>query len=193
MMHYKNFTIILIFYLIKCLYSLPRFTAINILEMEKKKENLGLIYINSKNVSHNLFMEEFSNYLQLNPLDKYNFGYLDIEDDKKILKYFKIKNVIDIGILIYRFDNEIYYIKEGLNNLNEIKNIFEQINNKKLNWSSNSIIERMLYLITGKRYGKNAHVWFAYGIFGFSFLLFIFVNYLAKKEEKELNLKKKKE
>ena len=161
--------------------------------MEKNKESLALIYINPKNISHNFFLEEVSNYLQTNPLNKYNFGYLDIEDDKKMLEYFKIKNERDSGVIFYKFDNKNYYVGEGINHLNEVKDIFEQIKNNKLNWSSNSIIERIFYLITGKRYGKEAHSMFSFGICIISLLIYITVNIKARKFEREILEKRLKE
>ena len=188
----SNFIFILSLYLIKCLNKLRHFTVKDILDMEKNKENLGFIYINSRNMSHNFFMDEVSNYLKLNPLEQYNFGYLDIENDQKMLNYFKIKDIKDSGIIIYCFEDDIYYVEEKINHLDEVKNILEQVKNNTLNWSSNNIVERVFYLITGKRYGKKAHIYFAYGICLISILLFIFVNYLTKKDEKELNEKKKK-
>ena len=95
-------------YIIKCVQKLPRLTIKDIFKMEKNKESLALIYINSKNISHYFFLEEVSNYLQTNPLNKYNFGYLDIEDDKRMLEYFKIKNERDSGVIFYKFDNKNY-------------------------------------------------------------------------------------
>ena len=154
--------------------------------MEKKKESLVLIYINSKNISHGFFMEEVTNYLQFNPLEKYKFGYLDLEDDYIMLEFFKIKNMRDSGIIIYRFDNKNYYVGEEINHLNEVKDIFEQIKNNKLNWSSNSIIERIFFLITGKRYGKEAHSMFSFGICLISLLFYIIVNIKARRFERDI-------
>ena len=132
-------------------------------------------------------MEEVSNYFQLNPIiDKYHFGYLDIEFDEKMLEYFKIKNVRDSGIIVYKFYNNNYYVGEGINHLNEVKDIVEQINNSKLNWSSNSLIEKAFYLITGKRYGKEAHSMFSFGICIFSLLIYIIVNIQARRAEREM-------
>ena len=184
-----HLTIIIILsniYIIKCVQKLPRLTIKDIFKMEKNKENLALIYINSKNISHYFFLEEVSNYLQTNPLSKYNFGYLDIENDKRMLEYFKIKNERDSGVIFYKFDNKNYYVGEGINHLNEVKELFEQITNNKLNWSSNSIIERIFYLITGKRYGKEAHSMFSFGICIISLLVYIFVNIKARRFEREM-------
>jgi len=184
-----HLTIIIILsniYIIKCVQKLPRLTIKDIFKMEKNKESLALIYINSKNISHYFFLEEVSNYLQTNPLSKYNFGYLDIENDKRMLEYFKIKNERDSGVIFYKFDNKNYYVGEGINHLNEVKELFEQITNNKLNWSSNSIIERIFYLITGKRYGKEAHSMFSFGICIISLLVYIFVNIKARRFEREM-------
>jgi hypothetical protein len=188
-----NLIIFIILSFVDCFKKLPRLNRREILNMEKKKENLGLIFINSKNISHNFFMEEVSNYLQSNPLEEYNFGYLDIENDYRMLEYFKIKNVRDSGIIIYKFNNKNYYVGEGINHLNEVKDIFEQIKNNKLNWSSNSIIERIFYLITGKRYGKEAHSMFSFGICIISLLIYITVNIKARKFEREMLEKRLKE
>ena len=184
-----HLTIIIILsniYIIKCVQKLPRLTIKDIFKMEKNKESLALIYINSKNISHYFFLEEVSNYLQTNPLSKYNFGYLDIENDQRMLEYFKIKNERDSGVIFYKFDNKNYYVGEGINHLNEVKELFEQITNNKLNWSSNSIIERIFYLITGKRYGKEAHSMFSFGICIISLLVYIFVNIKARRFEREM-------
>jgi hypothetical protein len=188
-----NLIVFILLSFVDCFKKLPRLNRREILNMEKKKENLGLIFINSKNISHNFFMEEVSNYLQSNPLEEYNFGYLDIENDYRMLEYFKIKNVRDSGIIIYKFNNKNYYVGEGINHLNEVKDIFEQIKNNKLNWSSNSIIERIFYLITGKRYGKEAHSMFSFGICIISLLIYITVNIKARKFEREMLEKRLKE
>ena len=185
--------LILIFYSIKCIEKLPRLTRREILKIEKKKENVALIYINLKNISHNFFLEEVSNYFQLNPLKKYTYGYLDIENDEKMLEFFRIKNTKDSGIVIYKFENNNYYVGEGINHLKEVQDIFQQIENKKLNWSSNSIIEKIFYLITGKRYGKEAHSMFSFGICIISLLIYITVNIKARKFEREMLEKRLKE
>jgi hypothetical protein len=178
--------LILIFYSIKCIEKLPRLTRREILKIEKKKENVALIYINLKNISHNFFLEEVSNYFQLNPLKKYTYGYLDIENDEKMLEFFRIKNTKDSGIVIYKFENNNYYVGEGINHLKEVQDIFQQIENKKLNWSSNSIIEKIFYLITGKRYGKEAHSMFSFGLCLISLIIYIIVNLKARRFEREM-------
>ncbi len=189
---YFSFIIILIISFINCFKKLPRLNRKQILKMEKNKENLALIYINSRNMSHNFFMEEVSNYLQLNPLNKYNYGYLDIEYDKKMLEFFKIKNVKDSGIIIYRFDNKNFYVGEGVNHLDEIKDIVNKIQNNKLNWSSNSIIETIFFWATGKRYGKEAHSMFSFGICIFALIVYMYVNITARRAEREMIEKKLK-
>ena len=184
---YQIFIIILVLYSIKCLKKLPRLTRKDIFKIEQNKESLILIYINSKNISHNFFKEEVSNFFQQNPIqEKYHYGYLDIVFDEKMLQFFKIKNDRDSGIIIYRFRNNNYYVGEGINHLYEVKDIVEQINNNKLNWSSDSLIEKAFYLITGKRYGKEAHSMFSFGICILSLLIYIFVNIQARRAEREM-------
>ena len=186
MKFYSILIIITFLHSIKCYQRLPRLTRREILKMEKNKENLGLIYINPKNISHNFFMEEVSKYLLPKPLNKYNFGYLDMEEDEKMLEFFKIKNLRDSGIIIYRFDNNNYYVGEGINHLAEVKDIVDKISINKLNWSSNSIIERIFYLITGKRYGKEAHSMFSFGVCVISLLIYIITNIRSRRAEREM-------
>ena len=186
----KNFLLILLFFvLLNCsfgLRKLNRLTNRELMKMEKNKECVGLIYINQNNMSHNFFMEELTDYLETNPLEKFNFGYLDVENDKKLLEYFKIRNVRDSGLILYNFANKNYYVEEGLNHLKEVKEIFEKVEKGNLNWSSNSIIEKIFFLITGKRYGKEAHSMFSFGICFISIIIYTYVNMRARREERKM-------
>ena len=186
----KNFWLILLFFvLLNCAFGLRklnRLTNRELMKMEKNKECVGLIYINQNNMSHNFFMEELADYLETNPLEKFNFGYLDVENDKKLLEYFKIRNVRDSGLILYNFANKNYYVEEGLNHLKEVKEIFEKVEKGNLNWSSNSIIEKIFFLITGKRYGKEAHSMFSFGICFISIIIYSYVNMRARREERKM-------
>jgi hypothetical protein len=186
----KNFWLILLFFiLLNCAFGLRklnRLTNRELMKMEKNKECVGLIYINQNNMSHNFFMEELADYLEINPLEKFNFGYLDVENDKKLLEYFKIRNVRDSGLILYNFANKNYYVEEGLNHLKEVKEIFEKVEKGNLNWSSNSIIEKIFFLITGKRYGKEAHSMFSFGICFISIIIYTYVNMRARREERKM-------
>ena len=186
----KNFWLILLFFiLLNCAFGLRklnRLTNRELMKMEKNKECVGLIYINQNNMSHNFFMEELTDYLETNPLEKFNFGYLDVENDKKLLEYFKIRNVRDSGLILYNFANKNYYVEEGLNHLKEVKEIFEKVEKGNLNWSSNSIIEKIFFLITGKRYGKEAHSMFSFGICFISIIIYTYVNMRARREERKM-------
>ena len=186
----KNFWLILLFFiLLNCAFGLRklnRLTNRELMKMEKNKECVGLIYINQNNMSHNFFMEELADYLEINPLEKFNFGYLDVENDKKLLEYFKIRNVRDSGLILYNFANKNYYVEEGLNHLKEVKEIFEKVAKGNLNWSSNSIIEKIFFLITGKRYGKEAHSMFSFGICFISIIIYTYVNMRARREERKM-------
>ena len=186
----KNFLLILLFFvLLNCAFGLRklnRLTNRELMKMEKNKECVGLIYINQNNMSHNFFMEELADYLEINPLEKFNFGYLDVENDKKLLEYFKIRNVRDSGLILYNFANKNYYVEEGLNHLREVKEIFEKVEKGNLNWSSNSIIEKIFFLITGKRYGKEAHSMFSFGICFISIIIYTYVNMRARREERKM-------
>ena len=165
---------------------LKRLTKRDLSIMERKKEKVCLIYIKESNISHIFFKNELSNFLRYKPLENYNFGFLDIENDKKLLEFFKIRNTRDSGLILYDFKNKNYYVEEGINHMKEIQDIFEKIEINKLNWSSNSIIEKIFFLITGKRYGKEAHSIFSFGICLISIIIYIVINIKVRREEREM-------
>ena len=165
---------------------LKRLTKRDLSIMERKKEKVCLIYIKESNISHIFFKNELSNFLRYKPLENYNFGFLDIENDKKLLEFFKVKNTRDSGLILYDFKNKNYYVEEGINHMKEVQDIFEKIEINKLNWSSNSIIEKIFFLITGKRYGKEAHSMFSFGICLISIIIYIVINIKVRREEREM-------
>ena len=164
--------------------SLKRLDRRSILRVEYKKENVALIYINPKNFTHKLFLKEASGYLLSNPVENYTYGYLDINEDEKMLNFFKIQNLKESGIIIYKFSNKEFYVGEGVNTIKELEDIFDQIKNKKLNWSSNSIIERLFFVITGKRLGKEAHNYFSFGLCIIASLIYMSVNIWSKRQDR---------
>ena len=165
---------------------LKRLTKRDLSIMERKKEKVCLIYIKESNISHIFFKNELSNFLRYKPLENYNFGFLDIENDKKLLEFFKIRNTRDSGLILYDFKNKNYYVEEGINHMKEVQDIFEKIEINKLNWSSNSIIEKIFFLITGKRYGKEDHSMFSFGICLISIIIYIVINIKVRREEREM-------
>ncbi len=70
--------------------------------------------------------------------------------------------------------------------MKEINAIFEQIEKGKLNWSSNSVIEKIFFLITGKRYGREAHSIFSFGICLLSIIFYTVVNIKMRRDERIL-------
>ena len=165
---------------------LKRLTKRDLSIMERKKEKVCFIYIKESNISHIFFKNELSNFLRYKPLENYNFGFLDIENDQKLLEFFKIRNTRDSGLILYDFKNKNYYVEEGINHMKEVHDIFEKIEINKLNWSSNSIIEKIFFLITGKRYGKEAHSMFSFGICLISIIIYIVINIKVRREEREM-------
>ena len=161
----KNFLLISLFFILLsstiCLRKLKRLTNKELYDMDQNRERVGLIYINPKNMSHKFFMDE-------------------------LLDYFKIKNVKDSGLILYNFANKNYYVGESINHLNEVKEILEQVEKGTLNWSTNSIIEKIFFMITGKRYGKEAHSMFSFAICFISILIYTIVNIRARREEREM-------
>ena len=181
-----TFLILLLSFNSVFVHKLKRLTNRDLAIMERNKENVCLIYINQSNISHIFFKNELYDYIKFKPLEKYNFGYLDIENDHKLLEYFKIRNKKDSGLIIYNFSNKNYYVEEGVNHMKEVKDIFEKIENGKLNWSSNSVLEKIFFFITGKRYGKEAHSIFSFGLCLISIIVYTVVNIKMRREERRI-------
>ena len=184
----NNLFISLLVILLNSVYlrKLRRLTNRDLALLEKNKQKVGLIYVNQANMSHIFFMDELYNFLKFKPLENYTFGFLDIENDQKLLDFFKIKNTRDSGLILYNFANNNFYVEEGVNHMKEINAIFEQIEKGKLNWSSNSVIEKIFFLITGKRYGKEAHSMFSFGICLISIIIYTIINIKMKREERKI-------
>ena len=184
----NNLFISLLVILLNSVYlrKLRRLTNRDLALLEKNKQKVGLIYVNQANMSHIFFMDELYNFLKFQPLENYTFGFLDIENDQKLLDFFKIKNTRDSGLILYNFANNNFYVEEGVNHMKEINAIFEQIEKGKLNWSSNSVIEKIFFLITGKRYGREAHSIFSFGICLLSIIFYTVVNIKMRRDERIL-------
>jgi hypothetical protein len=184
----NNLFISLLIILLNSVYlrKLRRLTNRDLALLEKNKQKVGLIYVNQANMSHIFFMDELYNFLKFKPLENYTFGFLDIENDQKLLDFFKIKNTRDSGLILYNFANNNFYVEEGVNHMKEINIIFEQIEKGKLNWSSNSVIEKIFFLITGKRYGREAHSIFSFGICLLSIIFYTVVNIKMRRDERIL-------
>ena len=156
----------------------------------EKKNILFILYINPNKTENILLLKKLYSIQNNNKYKNLNFGFVDITTDSKMLKYFQIENLNKTGIIIYNFKNRFFYIKENINNnnVNEIiENIIIEIINNKLNWNSNSFIEKILFLFTGKRFGKKIK---EYLLFISSLFLTIFYTiykiYLKRKERENI-------
>ena len=156
----------------------------------EKKNILFILYINPNKTENILLLKKLYSIQNNNKYKNLNFGFVDITTDSKMLKYFQIENLNKTGIIIYNFKNRFFYIKENINNnnMNEIiENIIIEIINNKLNWNSNSFIEKILFLFTGKRFGKKIK---EYLLFISSLFLTIFYTiykiYLKRKERENI-------
>ena len=50
-----------------------------------------------------------------------------MENDEKLLDFFKIRNTKDSGLILYDFKNKNYYVEEGINHMKEVMDNFEKI------------------------------------------------------------------
>ena len=156
----------------------------------EKKNILFILYINPNKTENILLLKKLYFIQNNNKYKNLIFCFVDITTDSKMLKYFQIENLNKTGIIIYNFKNRFFYIKENINNnnVNEIiENIIIEIINNKLNWNSNSFIEKILFLFTGKRFGKKIK---EYLLFISSLFLTIFYTiykiYLKRKERENI-------
>lgn len=157
---------------------------------EKEKAILFIIYLNPSNNTQLNLLNEFSNYK--NKYSNITFCFIDSKNDIRLIKFFKLKNINDSGIIIYNFKNHNFYVHEEISNVKNMEVILNNLNLNKINWNTNSIIERIFYFITGKRYGKSADTYFSIILFIFSLLVFTVVNYYIKKFDDEKTKKQKK-
>ncbi len=159
---------------------------------DKEKAILFIIYLNPSNNTQLNLLNELSNYK--NKYLNITFCFVDSKNDIRLIKFFKLKNINDPGIIIYNFQNHNFYVHEEISNFKNIEIILNNLNINKINWSTNSIIENLFYLITGKRYGKSAELYFCIILLIFALFIFSIVNYYFKKldDEKNFGQKKKK-
>lgn len=172
-------------------FDVIRLNASLIDEFDERKILVFLVYLNLENNTQVKLLNGLSKYKEqyLN----ITFGYIDMINDKRLLDFFKITNKNDSGVIVYDFKNQRYYIEEQVSKILMIKKILDELNNKKLNWNSNHLIEKIFFLITGKRYGKLAHLYFSIGLLIISILIFIFVNIYVKQFKENDEIEKTKE
>ena len=151
--------------------------------VESRKSTLFMIYLNPLNKTQLDLLEEITEYKEIFP--NITFGYLDIIKDLKILEYFKLTNINESGIIIYDFKNKQFYIEEEVSNITTVEKIIKALNDKKINWNTNSIIEKIFYLITGKRYGKLAKTYLSFYLCILSILFYTGMNIYNKRMERK--------
>ena len=66
-----------------------------------------------------------------------------------------------------------------------MEKIIKALNDKKINWNTNSIIEKIFYLITGKRYGKLAKTYLSFYLCILSILFYTGMNIYNKRMERK--------
>jgi hypothetical protein len=149
---------------------------------EGRQSILFMIYINPLNKTQLKLLEDISEYKEI--FKNITFGYIDLINDIKLLDYFKLTNTNDSGVIVYDFKNKQFYIKEEISNYTILETIIKEINYKKLNWNTNSIIEKIFYLVTGKRYGKLAKTYLSFGLCLFSIIFYTGMNIYSKRMER---------
>ena len=164
----------------------------DITKYHKTDTTLLMMYLNPLNFTHKAMLDTFQQ-IQLS-YPNYTYGYVDAVSDQNILHFFKLKDLNDTGLVIYRFYDEHFYYEENIHNATQIIDFITQVENGTVNWYSNSLIERIFEIVTGKRYGKKAHTYFSFAVCIVSIIVYTAVNIWAKREErKEIEKRFKKD
>ena len=164
----------------------------DITKYHKTDTTLLLMYLNPLNFTHKALLDSFNNIKLSYP--NYTYGYVDSVNDQNILNFFKLKDLNDTGLVLYRFFDEYYYYEENIHNASQIIEFITQVEKGTVNWYSNSLIERIFEIVTGKKYGKKAHTYFSFAVCIISIIVYTAVNVWAKREErKEIEKRFKKD
>ena len=167
---------------------IEKLTLEKINKFYETKNILFILYTNPNKTENILILKNL--YSIQNKNKNFKFSFIDIRTDSKMLKFFKIENINKTGIIIYNFKNRYFYINENINNNNvneTINNIIIEINNNKINWNTNSFLEKILFLFTGKRFGKKIkdYLFFITSLF-FTIFYTIYKIYLKRKERENI-------
>lgn len=164
----------------------------DITKYHKTDTTLLLMYLNPLNFTHKALLDSFNNIKLSYP--NYTYGYVDSVNDQNILNFFKLKDLNDTGLVLYRFFDEYYYYEENIHNASQIIEFITQVEKGTVNWYSNSLIEKIFEIVTGKKYGKKAHTYFSFAVCIISIIVYTAVNVWAKREErKEIEKRFKKD
>ena len=98
------------------------------------------------------------------------FGYLDINEDKSMLSFFKInEQVIDKMIIVYDFNKGKYHLRE-FNDIEALEKLINDFDNNKLSWKSGYFLEDFLSNTLGINVNRNYLIFFFMIIFSIIFI-----------------------
>ena len=98
------------------------------------------------------------------------FGYLDINEDKSMLSFFKINaELIDKMIIIYDFNKGKYHIRE-FNNIESLEKLISDFDKNQLTWKSGYFLEDFLSNTLGINVNRNYLILFFMLIFSIIFI-----------------------
>ena len=98
------------------------------------------------------------------------FGYLDINEDKSMLSFFKINDqIIDKMIIVYDFNKGKYHLRE-FNDIESLEKLISDFDNDKLIWKSGYFLEDFLSNTLGINVNRNYLILFFMLIFSLLFI-----------------------
>jgi hypothetical protein len=98
------------------------------------------------------------------------FGYLDINEDKSMLSFFKINaEIIDKMIIVYDFNKGKYHLRR-FNGIESLEKLISNFDKNKLNWKSGYFLEDFLSNTLGINVNRNYLILFFMLIFSIIFI-----------------------
>ena len=164
------------------------FTSQDIINFQGTKNIVLMFYFNEQNTTHHSLFTQYTNLYDKykNIRSNYTFGYIDSYLDRQLLTFFRLKNVNDTGFIIYIFAEDLFYFEESITEVSQIEAMITNMENRKINWYSTGIIERIFDYIAGKRLGQRAYTYFTAIVSVIAIIVYVSANIWSKQVEKSL-------
>jgi hypothetical protein len=164
--------------------------------MEKKI--MLMVAISDRNSIHKSIIDSILPQISIKNRE-YVFTFIDVETDSHLVGYFKI-NINDLPkIVVYDFNEKLFYVDNGPNDsiyseqqtiiLNFLK-IINEIKNGNLNWSTGSFFED-LFLKIGIKFDQKTILYIFCGCFILLIILIIIIIFACSEKSDETDYTRK--
>ena len=154
------------------------------MKVYQKEERMFIcLVISPEKQSHKYFIEEFASKIA-NKYPNYIFTIVDWDNYKFITNHFQLKDNGYVQLVINDFSNDNLYIGEIKNN-NEFEKIIYKLNNDNLQWTSQTITQKILKLLHLKLNREEQNYYYRiFAIISFGLLLILRYYLYSKKKIK---------